>query len=157
MEEADGRGGQERRRQPRTRVAAGKDQAEERQGREAEVAQPVGQHPRLGIGLVEEPEVAEPSQTKPKVPAGLRGQLADRPAEEDSRPLGLGHGAEELSIFRGQGDVVEVARLVPRGPERPVQARESLTSLSPPKRRLDRGPDNLVRPLAQAQLPCQKA
>jgi len=81
------------------------------------MADPVSPHPRFGIGLVEQPEVAEPAQAKLPVPARAVAQFVDRPPEQDPRSLGLGDGTKQHEVLTGQGDVIDVARLVPGGPE----------------------------------------
>ena len=81
-----GHGGPE----PDADLGAGEAKPQDRDDQEPEMADSIGQHPGLGIGLVEEPEVAEPPQAKLQVACRSLPQLADRPAEEDARPLGLG-------------------------------------------------------------------
>jgi len=98
MEKGDQESGHDRRPQSSADVAGGEPQPEQGGHRERQMADPVNPHPRLGIGLVEQPEVAEPTQAKLPVPTRAVAQLVDRPPEQDPRSLGLGNGMERVFV-----------------------------------------------------------
>ena len=89
MKEGDCRYGHDRRHEPLSECRTGKPEPDDRERGQSQVGQPVNQDPRLGIGLIEEQEVAEPSQAKPGITGWVALEVGDCPVEEDSRPLGL--------------------------------------------------------------------
>ena len=113
VEYRDRRRGHDRRQQSFADVAVGQHQPSQGEEGQPEVRQAVGQHPRLGIRLVEEHEVAQPAQAEPGISTRVGRQLGDGPAEEDPRSLGFRkREPSRLLVGPGQGDVVDVARLV---------------------------------------------
>ena len=51
--------------------AGASNKPDRREDRQSQVRQPIGQHPRLGVGLIEEDEITQPAQTEPDVPRGV--------------------------------------------------------------------------------------
>ena len=151
MEARDQGRHQGRRRQPPTQAAAHRQPAEGRQGRQPEVAGPIDPAPRLRVRHVPEDEVPEPTEAERRVSERVGPEVVHRPAEQEAGPGRLAQGGERLHILIRQGDVVDVAGLVPGLPEGPVPLDE------PASRRgqdpLDRGPDDLVGPHAQGAVP----
>lgn len=153
MEEGDQENGHDRRPQSSADVAGGEPQPEQGGHRERQMADPVNPHPRLGIGRVEQPEVAEPTQAKLPVPTRAVVQLIDRPPEQDPRSLGLGNGTKQLEVLTGQGDVIDVTRLVPGGPEHAIERCQPGLTFPLVEHLLHAGAHHFVGPFAECAIP----
>ena len=141
----------------RRSFAPARHQPERGQERQRQVARPVDEVPGLGVRLVEEDEVPQPTQAEPDIAAGIGPDVLAGPSEEPARPLGLGDRGQLAVIVRRQGDVVDVARLVPGVPERPIEPAEPARPSPASRARSTDARTTLSVPSLRAQLPCQKA
>ena len=99
----------------------GQEQPHDGEEGQAEVRQAIDQHPRLGIGLVEEHEVAEPAQAEPRYRHGSAARSASARRNRIRDRSGSETEPSRRLVGLRQGDVVDVAGLVAGLPERSIQ------------------------------------
>ena len=57
--------------------------AETGEDRQSQMRYPIGEHSRLGVGLIEENEIPQATEAEPRIPKGLGIQVGQRPIEEN--------------------------------------------------------------------------
>ena len=87
--------GHDRRHQALPERRTGQQKPEPAEERQPQVRHAIGQHPRLGIGLIEEDEIPKPPQAEPAIATGVGFELRQGTTEQDPRALGLTDCARE--------------------------------------------------------------